>query len=350
MKILMLHGYSATNAGDGLLVRESLDLLSHAFPGATFTVTALHPATFADIDAQVINARPTWRGFPKELHEVLRSIDDFDLVVGVGGGYLRAGHVMETIKAVGAHGLQLRAASRRTGPVVYLPQSIGPLRWSTLRPARRYLSAIDDLHLRDDISMGELRLANARRTPDLALLSHRWRDRVGSAVVPRPVLSVRALRGRLPSGLQALANVLRPFDGYVQSTGGGNDDIAAVAQIAPDAVLSRGDLLGDRIERRVVIAVRLHAALMALQSGHWVIHLAYERKGFGAFDDLGLSSHVHNVNSFDPVAIADQVQQLLHDAGARAHYDEVVRSSRMPLNESRDRLVKSLRSLVALDG
>ncbi|WP_372487651.1 polysaccharide pyruvyl transferase family protein [Agromyces atrinae] len=339
MKILLLHGYSATNAGDGLLVAESLELLRESFgDDAEITVIALYPETFDFDGVRVIDSRPTKRGYPAEFRKTLSAIDDFDLVVGVGGGYLRSGNLTETLKTLLVHGPQLRAAARRRGPVVYLPQSVGPFRLGTRSLFRRPLSRVDAIHLRDDRSVAELDVPVSVRTPDMALLSNNWRPRESdrSAQLDRPVVSVRHVRGKLSDDLTSLVQTLGSFDGYVQSTGGSNDDRAAVAETSPLRILERSELIAEGAPSRVVVAVRLHAALMALQAGHWVIHLAYERKGFGAFSDLGLPDYVYNVNAFDERAVARQVDELLHDAEARRRYDAAITGSRARLERARD--------------
>jgi polysaccharide pyruvyl transferase WcaK-like protein len=110
MKVAVLHGYSASNAGDGLLVLETLGLLREAFPGeCQISVVALHPETFKDIDAHVIDGSVSFSGYSRELRDFLRDLDSFDLVVAVGGGYLRAGHLIEAAKTTLVHWAQVRA-------------------------------------------------------------------------------------------------------------------------------------------------------------------------------------------------------------------------------------------------
>ncbi len=93
---------------------------------------------------------------------------------------------------------------------------------------------------------------------------------------------------------------------------------------------------------RVVVAVRLHAALMALAAGHYVVHLAYERKGFGAFGDLGIDPWVHTVNGFDVETVLDQVSRLLGDDDVRADYNSRLAASSGALAEARGRITREL--------
>jgi polysaccharide pyruvyl transferase WcaK-like protein len=81
---------------------------------------------------------------------------------------------------------------------------------------------------------------------------------------------------------------------------------------------------------------------MALAAGHYVVHLAYERKGFGAFDDLDLGDWVHSVNSFDPATVAEQVRSLLTDRGTRDAYDAAISARAEGLLEARRDLVQRI--------
>ena len=346
MKILILHAYSADNAGDGLLVDEALDLLREALAeDLDITLLASRPLTFAHLPVVAIPTVPTLRGYDPALRAVLRSIDEFDLVLAVGGGYLRAGTFVEALKEILVQGPQLRAAARTDVPTVYLPQSIGPVRGGLAFPLRRLLSRMDAVMLRDDRSVDEFGSVNATRSPDLAAQRVLGGRRPGEQPLEVPVLSIRAVHGRINPDLYRLARSLGTFDGYVQSTTGGNDDRPAAATLSHRRLLERPELMTPGGRPRVVIAVRLHAALMALAAGHYVVHLAYERKGFGAFGDLGLTPWVHNVNRFDPQVVAEQATALLTDAATRADYEERLERSGPVLSAQRDRIVRVIAGL-----
>ncbi|MDM4763924.1 polysaccharide pyruvyl transferase family protein [Galbitalea sp. SE-J8] len=342
VRVLLLHGYSASNAGDGLLVTESLALLKEALDDPIFTIVALHPATFAGIDATVVDATPSLRGSTPELRAVLREIDSFDLVVGVGGGYLRAGTLNEGVKTALAHGAQLRAAARRTGPTIYLPQSVGPFRGAAGIWLRRQIIRLPEIHLRDDRSIKELSSPRAIRSPDLAVMASDTASRMSESVDPTPIISIRSVHGRVPPRTLELASRLGVHDAYIQSRGRGNDDVAATSLLRPRRLVSREELMGGE-RRRVIVAVRLHAALMALNAGHYVVHLAYERKGFGAYEDLGLSGYVFNVNDFNVSAIQERVLELLENVEVRDVYDRALTGAREAASNSRKALAAAIR-------
>jgi polysaccharide pyruvyl transferase WcaK-like protein len=350
VKIALLHAYSADNAGDGLLVHESLSLLRDAFgESVDLTVAALHPETFVGVDATIVDTSP---GFRPEYLTLLRSLDDFDLVVGVGGGYLRAGTPSEAVKALIAHGPQLWAASRTRTPTVYLPQSVGPARGPFRATIGRQLERIDLVCLRDDRSVEQYGGQRMVRVPDLAIQSASQGARnasVVSSVSSVPVLSVRPVCGAVPPLVVDLSTQLGPFDGYVQSETGSNRDTDAMTSLGPQRLVPRAELMTDQdTPRRVVVAVRLHAALMALRAGHYVIHLAYERKGFGAFDDMGLRQYVHNCNKFEPMRVVRQVRGLLEDERVRADYAAQVQLAFTHGRNSRQQLIEEIRTLVGV--
>ncbi|WP_285240466.1 polysaccharide pyruvyl transferase family protein [Pseudarthrobacter sp. MEB009] len=348
MRVLVLHAYSATNAGDGLLVEETVELLREALPSPDITVAALHPGTFDIPGVRIINAAPSIRGFSQEFRAAIGSISSFSLVVGVGGGYIRAGHPMETVKMLATHGYQLLRASMSRVPSIYLPQSIGPLRFGSLPVLRSLLGKIGKIYLRDDRSVGELGLDNTMRIHDLAIMSGHRQPRDHVDVTPTPVLSVRAVRGTISDPVRRLAAALPAFDGYVQSRGAGNDDTAAMASLEPLSTLPRAQLMSADGPRRVVVAVRLHAALMAINAGHWVVHLAYERKGFGAFDDLGIPEYVFNVNSFDVEHVQALVSDLLINPERRRQYDLRLAESRDQALAARAKLISDIRDTARL--
>lgn len=343
MRVVILHAYSALNAGDGLLVDETLEMLRASFgPDLDITVVASRPETFDYAGVHMVGSRPSWRGYTPEFVRTMIGIREFDLVVGVGGGYLRAGHPKEAAKTLLVHGPQLIAASRSGDRAIYLSQSIGPIRFGLRRVFAALLSRVGTVAVRDDRSAREFDVPSVQRLPDLALLGQDWQPRSADDIHERPVLSSREIRGTVPVPVRDLAELMRPFDGYVQSRGASNDDAAAVESLAPASILTRPVLLGQAGPRRVVVAVRMHACLMALAAGHYVVHLSYERKGFGAFGDLNLGPFVHNVFSFDPGEVHAQVRSLLEDPEARRAYDEKLASARPRLDalshDLRDRL------------
>lgn len=344
MRVLVLHGYSAKNLGDGLLVDETLNLVREALGDSTeITLVASHPTTFAGVGAQVVSSALGKTGYSPAYLKTLFTTRNYELIVAVGGGYLRFGRPLEAVKTLLIHLPQLVAAALSRCPSIYLSQSVGPLRFGTRRMVASLLRRIDVVALRDDRSICEAS-CGAQRTQDLALIS-------GEEIVPsldepveKPVLSVRAVHGVVPRHVLGLAERLGEFDSYIQSSTGGNDDREATEALGKRRVLSRDELLGGD-QTRVVVAVRLHAALMALRAGHFVIHLAYERKGFGAFQDLGLEPFVHNVNDFDIELVLQQARDLRLIPAARDEYRQRIEGSAEERGRGMTFLIGQMREL-----
>lgn len=329
MKVLLVHAYSPKNTGDGLLVDLAREVVHEAVPGAQVVCVALDAGSFGTSD--VVQWSPTVKAMdPRRAvllagalgpHRSLRAaFADADLIVAVGGGYLRASTASEGVKSVLAHVSQLRLVARSSAPSVYLPQSIGPYPAPVRRIMERLLRRIDLVCVRDDRSLAELGAARSlERFPDLAVLEAGKMDRAlqVQTVDDVPVVVARELAGprsyhRL---LGELGKALRPV-WAVQSTASNNNDVPLTARLAGtnDPPLLR-DVLAEGT-RRVVISTRLHGSMAALLAGSPTIHLSYERKGWGAFEDLGIARHVHNARSVDAETVLAGVREITDDPGA----------------------------------
>lgn len=347
MKVLITHGFSAKNLGDGLLVEETIDIVRHAFgDDVDITLATHYPETFNLPGVLMVRSAPNKLGYSSAYLKTLLKINTFDFIVAVGGGYLRMGYPMEMIKTGLVHVPQLLATALSKKPSVYLPQSIGPLRAGSSWALRPLLSKVSRIYLRDQRSMEEVNLPNAVRFPDLAALDVK-RPATAEVVEPKPVLSIRAIRGVVPPGIYELEKLIAPYDTYIQSTTGGNNDIPATETLNYEQVIEKSELHSTEAKPRVIVAVRLHAALMALRAGHYVIHLSYERKGFGAFEDLGLKNYVFNVNNFDPEKIAAMTRDLLENPQARKDYDQAVANTEPSRFSAKDQLINDLKNHIA---
>lgn len=347
MKALIIHGFSAKNLGDGLLVEESIDILQKAFgENIDITLATQYPETFNISGITYLRSGPNKSGYSLPYLKALRNINSYDFILAVGGGYMRFGYPLEAVKTGLVHGPQLLAASLAKVPSVYLPQSIGPLRGGSKNIVRHFLKDINRIYLRDARSVEEVNLPNVVRFPDLAALDvNREEARDYSQVDETPILQIRSIRGKVPAGIYTVEEMLGDFDSYIQSKTGGNNDVPATETLKYKRIVSKEELLEAYSKPRVIVAMRLHAALMALRAGHYVIHLSYERKGFGAFDDLGLSDYVYNVNNFDPSQVVAQAQELLNSEDARRAYDNIIRKTYVDRSRAKQRLIEDISNM-----
>lgn len=311
-RVVLTHAYSVSNAGDGWLVGLALDLVREAVPGAHVTVIAVDGTelqgadeviTFGgrtrDLRGAVRTAVSAFRSAPAV---ELRAIDEADLVVAVGGGYLRGRRPRELVVMGLVHGTQLRAGARRSGPTVYLPQSIGPVPGPVAWLLRRWLDQIDVVHARDDPTMEFLRgHRNVVRTPDVAALHAADAEprgvRVRADGRPRVLFQVRPLpaRSTWPAdvGHFAVASKLDLVTAVQSLAGRRNDDLALTRTVAPPGdVPTVAQVLAAPGDLHAAICGRLHAAVACIAAGVPAVHVGYERKSLGVFTDLGLERYV----------------------------------------------------------
>lgn len=343
MKVVLLHAYSGNNLGDGFLVEAALEIIQSAFPTQKidFTICASDPSSFEHLNAKIVSSMPGFFGYSFEFLRTLGELSQFDIIVGVGGGYLRASSCKEFLKTLLVHGPQIWAAGKSSTYSVYLPQSVGPLYAPTSRILAVWVRSIDKFWVRDDRSLLDLGFDNKiERSSDMAVLT--IPPRTGADVDPTPVLSVRAVRGVVPKSVFDLAQKLGQFDGHIQSTVSSNNDTEVMLSLRPRRLLTKSELFDQSKKKRVVIAVRLHAALMALAAGHYVIHLSYERKGFAAFKDLGLESYVHNVFNFSAASVSRQARKFLFDQASRDEFDNRIAAIGPELFRRQEKLIASL--------
>jgi hypothetical protein len=69
------------------------------------------------------------------------------------------------------------------------------------------------------------------------------------------------------------------------------------------------------------------------------VHLSYERKGFGAFSDLGLLPYVKNAYDFDPDEVVRLVEGLL---GSQNSYWDSVERNTQSICIARDEIIAEL--------
>ncbi|WP_028205994.1 polysaccharide pyruvyl transferase family protein [Paraburkholderia nodosa] len=376
--VALLHAYSSRNSGDGLLVDLSVALLKEALGESTkVSIVAADPGSFpqyADVyPAPVLADSGIKRlagaagfGLPLDLNGRTRRpmeiLDTVDLIAGVGGGYLRARNCWEVLKLEAGHLLQMRAAVLSGKPTVYLPQSIGPATPSV--PLRSHLTGMlgkfSAVFVRDDRSFGLLAgNANTLRAPDLAVLEYERRgkdilDR-GHAAKPE-VKHVAFVLRRAPSwnvqqreryeastrSLLKLVGATCRVSVAVQSTGRGNDDVAYYRSIGIDGDLVSLKQLLYRDTPDIVVSVRLHGALESILHGVAAYHLSYERKGFGAYADLGVNDWVANAADFD----ATMVAETIFAPNAIRNFWECASTGLNRIRAGRDKIVLGLRTAV----
>lgn len=371
MRYVIAHAYSSTNSGDGLLVEEAIHLIEEVDERAEITVLALDPDSFTDranvrfvhpftgearsaSNTTVLRAALTsvLRGF-RLPQGTSRLLDEADLIVGVGGGYMRGANAVEALKMVLAHLPQLATANRSATPAVYLPQSVGALRWGTRALVRAHGTKVV-WHARDDRSLSLLDgSATVRRTPDTAVLPLGSMTvdpctpaaTEGSAMiglVARGLHSTRARMARYVEAIRRIAAALNARPLLQASARGNNDDrfySETLGRVAKSSLIEATSSTADD-RPHVIVSVRLHGAIQSIRNGVPAIHLSYERKGWGAYEDLGIADYVHNAFDFDPDLVRNQALALSTDSSG---YWNAVAERAAHIRAAREILLADLR-------
>jgi polysaccharide pyruvyl transferase WcaK-like protein len=338
--VVLLHAYDARNRGDGLLVEESLELLGRAgvdsrrclvvamradsFAGMAPTMQypgvgsegAARLAGAASVGGMAFGAMTGGRLLrSSRLGRVARQAS---LLVGVGGGYLRASGGRRSVETMAFHLPQLAVAADVETPAIYLPQSVGPLRGPVGEAIKRFLPSLDWLAVRDDRSLEVIPDGcQVVRVPDLAVLAaaRSLHDGLQPRRGDRAIVIARDLPGDASyrTSIRLLHRLL-PADWAVHSRALGQDDGLFYESIGVPPAGTSKDLM-QRSSIGVVVSVRLHGALQSILAGVPAIHLSYERKGYGAYSDLGITEWMHEASNFDAGLVADQAQALIDDPG-----------------------------------
>lgn len=331
--VSIIHAFSRRNAGDGLLVDLTLELLADA--GVTpdeCQILALDPESFAN-DVNMLRApgEPAARISLRAISaagelglsligrgKVEQMLRGSRAIIAVGGGYLVGDSPVRQAGIMLNHFAQLKAAGKASCPTIYLPQSIGPLQAPTATPIRSALQQIDRIWARDNDTANELLWQNVRRCPDLAVmkLGKSFKSIRPSNTLGAPVIVGRDLprASSLASDLKRLAQKLRdPIWAIQAETEGSRSDREFYRRLGVAPAGKLAEVL--KWNAGPVVSIRLHGAIAALLAGRPAIHLAYERKGWGAFQDLGLGTYVHDARNFDADIVVEQVSELQRDAG-----------------------------------
>lgn len=353
---LILHGFSRRNSGDGLLVDLTLEAMEAAgIERGQCHLLALDPESFGDLDhvhrapgeptaqlsTRLLAAAAQLSADLVSRSQVQQLAREAKGMVAVGGGYLVTDSLTRQAGVLLNHMVQMRVAARAKVPTIYLPQSVGPLQGPVGAMTKRVIRGVDRFYLRDDTSMRELPGPNFRRCPDLAVLKLARALPAVTSSSPQqgPVILVgRELpnEGDYVGRLRQLSTkVTDPIWAVQADIEGPRSDRSFYHQHGWSDEGSLSQVIAKQ-PASVVISVRLHGAIASLIAGRPAIHLSYERKGWGAYEDLGIAEFVHDARSFDPDLVAAQARELQHSPARfwtavseaapklKAHYDAMV--------------------------
>lgn len=360
----LIHLYSRNNSGDGLLVDLSMKAIAQVGGGNNIKQpVALDPDSFPEFSDCIGLDVVSKEGIPRFVAAAKTVLYLFGVrrfcpipleqekqtAFAVGGGYMRNKTIKESLKFSLAHLGQLKwAVSQRNITSVYLPQSIGPLTGFVGLYCRHLLKKADLVFLRDDVSYDLVRKLNANtyRIPDLAVqelserISARHHRITGSKVF---VIARKVDLGRsyeYERRIKELLASIGDFELVVQSSGRGNNDSDFYRELGYEGPFRKvSTALAE--ESGVVVSVRLHGAIQSMMQGCPTIHLSYERKGFGAYQDLNIKEYVHNYHSFCVEDVISQIDALRKNSD---FYWERVSQSSIDILSKRDYMIDLIRA------
>ncbi len=321
--------YGFGNAGDEAILAGLVEGFRAGAPEMELTVLSGNPtATQTEHGVQAM---------PRGLSEARALLPEYDLLISGGGGLLQdATSWRSPLYYLGL----LALARHRRKPAVCIGHSIGPLSRGWVRLlTRRVLAGVKVLAVRDRRSAEALQALGVRRevrvTADLAFLlpapgtreiEAAWR-KAGLATGSSPVAAICARRlpqsdeGRgaaiaeaavVACRAQGLRPVLVPMQ-RPQDTSLA-EEVAARAQVADvvRAPLTARDMLALLCGFDLVIAMRLHALIMAALGGRPLVAISYDPKVDGLMAELELPPAA-SAEAFAPDRLAAAVAQAWED-------------------------------------
>jgi colanic acid/amylovoran biosynthesis protein len=388
MKITISNCWSYYNKGDAAITSATVKLIQKTFPNATITALAFDPESFTENENSVKDSvevlpmptisdslhplrtlfnlassfnlqrifgplflvlslmlfRPL-RHFDKTLDQILRSIDDSNLIVVVGGNYLYShpGFYVHAIPIIYSKFVQKKKT-------VLLGHSIGPFQDFSSRKVSGFILRFADLVIyRENISKLYVKdnldicLPNAFVACDMALFlqssnvtieRHLTDNGVGITVRPWLFKASNLNYRYLDSIVQTATYLLKKgFEIYLipfsTIQGEENDQTTCDAIYkklskehpksahllefrceSPESILR----ILENLRLKVLIGTRFHSVLLASTLGIPSVIISYQHfKAYGMSKLLGLSDYVINIESIDSHQLKDCVNKLIEN-------------------------------------
>ncbi|MFB7929176.1 glycosyltransferase [Streptomyces sp. NPDC056039] len=415
MNVVIVNAFERGNRGDAALLSVAVAQVREAFPGARVRIAgfedpAVHPefdgarnlgsirrhvgredtaraaritgkllAALLGLLAAVPGSGPLLKGLarvmPAEIRREVLALAEADLVLSLGGGYLRGTRDFPSDLSVAFLLLPLWLAGRFGTPVVLGPQSYGPFPTRLQRVLmRRALRRARLISVREDISVGELARAGVtgravERGIDSAFAFHGrsdrpWRTQLGVPEGARLVLVTA--RQHLPTAQQsayeaamasAIGHLLAGPDCHVvlvpQVTCAFQEDddrivnrriAARVVQsprlhVVDDAGLSHHDVFALYGQADLILGTRFHSVIFGLLSEVPCAAVEYDHKTRGIMEDLGLGEWVLRMDEVRAENLIPLLDRLVEESESyRARLRAVLPRYRARAGEFTERL------------
>ncbi|GAA4819546.1 glycosyltransferase [Streptomyces ziwulingensis] len=414
MNVVIVNAFERGNRGDAALLSVAIDQVRAAYPGARVRIAGFErPEEYPEFDGAenlgsvrrhigredtariarvtgkllavllaLVAALPGGgplvtvlaRVLPAEIRREVHALATADLVLSLGGGYLRGTKDFPSDLSVAFLLLPLWLAARFGTPVVLGPQSYGPFPTRVQRTLmRRVLRHARLVSVREDISVRRLEEIGVRgrhleRGIDSAFAfrgrsTRPWRTELG--VAPEARLVLVTARQHLPAAQQSayesamaatLGHLLAGPDCHVvlvpQVTCAfqADDDRIVNRRIAAqvdsdrlhlvdDASLDHHDVFALYGQADLILGTRFHSVIFGLLSGVPCAAIEYDHKTRGIMQDLGLGDWVLRMDEVRPGNLIPLVDRLIEESdGYRAHLRAVLPAYRARAEEFTGRL------------
>ncbi len=416
MKFVILNTHSVLNSGDAGIVLAQVQFLKNQFPGADISLTSRTPnidKKLCDLDGIkifpcLIPAPSVYAGGWKKIEKSLMNIVDIsskwqmyqelkscDLALCSGGGYFYSNRPVFPGPMFLQNVFHAKLALAMNKPLVFLPQSFGPIYSRFAAKLLKNLLEEDSavkIYTRENISFDFLHQllgreeakAKVETCPDMAFLtkSKFCEEPLPELCLPRPVMgltlrhwefpevrSEREKREKENRYLGTLMGVCREFVArwkgsiviYPQVRGPGTKE--------NDCLISRrffGDLMESIPEKHIklleladvlspveifriisqldlILSTRFHSALFALISGVPAIAIAYQPKSRGIMKMMNLEHFCVDMAELDLLSLIGLISEILdHSAEIKKNAAKEVESARTALERKLKEALLSL--------
>ncbi len=368
MKILFLHVYSEYNNGDAAIVEVMLDDYRVRYPDAKITLSSItKPSSVSFNKAPYVSSlfytavykssvpwQRVWNTIwvitgsifhgiffryfkislpfflSKDLQQFVRSLQEADIVVAVGGGYIIGKQSLQSSLSLFLTLLEIWFAKQYGKPVHLYSQSIGPFATGFQKKIARYiLNRVDQITLRENLSRQLLTEMNVtvpkiKRAYDAAFyFSAHTKTRMKNYLMKRGIFFTKKVLGITVRNCfppeqqqmfeQAIAaaafhavnelNCKVVFIPHVTAVEQ-NDDDRIVHKRLQDHIKPNREIvfLYDRFNHHeikgiydnldMLIGTRMHSVIFALTSGVPCLAISYEPKSLGIMKQIGLEECV----------------------------------------------------------
>lgn len=372
INILIPNATSPKNPGDQAILNVLIDLVKNAHPSALITVHSTDPHLYSDVKLTTKHTLYSWSVFEdrktiarllnvstlllqylllrngvknialnKSLSSLIADYERADLILFLGGGYLRSKKGIKQALNLSMHILLFKYAALFKARKIVGPISVGPFRYAMQeRAVVRELRKVEKVAIREHIShavVKKYKLKNTVRSADHAFLLKQ--EQKSTKKLPKRVVLGFTLRHWLEGEKQVHLekSVVSAIEGFVKATGAkvqpivqvdaseyGEDDAAINKRIARKLQNKGIDVLPVKRIRSVneamqiynrldlLLGMRMHANIFAAHQGVPFVAISYEHKTEGIARELAMGKYCVSCEEIDGENLSTLLIEAFH--------------------------------------